>query len=145
MGMADFSSADCAAIGIYIAIVMACGFWAGRGERDSEDYFLAGRSLPRHPIGLPLFLAQEVTGLWDALGLPKAHFTYLALVMFALGLAVMTAISLAGRAPDAQAIAPVTFQRADLGGADPWRRLGDARPQAVALVAVLAVFIAAFW
>ena len=58
---ADFAVADFAAIGLYLALILACGFWAGRGERNTEDYFLAGRALPWYLIGFSFF-ASNMSG-----------------------------------------------------------------------------------
>jgi len=44
--MIDLSFIDHTAIVAYLLVVLAIGIWAGRGERDAEDYFLAGRALP---------------------------------------------------------------------------------------------------
>ena len=57
----QLSAADIAAVGVYAAIVLALGFWAGRGERDAEDYFLAARALPWYLIGLSFF-ASNMSG-----------------------------------------------------------------------------------
>ena len=42
------------------------------------------------PLGLFLFLAKEVFPWWTAMGLPDIHFTYMAIIMFAGTLALMT-------------------------------------------------------
>ncbi|MDJ0893907.1 MAG: sodium/solute symporter [Alphaproteobacteria bacterium] len=95
-------------------------------------------------IGTVLFLAKEVTSLWADIGLPPVHFTYMALIMFALTaliLAAAGAMAAAHPAPEA-----ATFQREDLmaGQADgPWYR--DHRYQAAALGLLMVAFIAAFW
>lgn len=51
------------------------------------------------PLGLLLFAAKEVTGLWAALGLPDAHFTVMAIVVFGLSLAILAGFSLATPRP----------------------------------------------
>ncbi len=97
-------------------------------------------------VGLALFLAKEVTGAWAAVGLPPVHFTYMAIVMFALSFAVMTLISLAGAAPEAKSQA--TFRWSDLAPGPSAPRRGwafDYRVQAAGLFVLMAVFIAVFW
>jgi len=97
-------------------------------------------------LGLVLFLGQEVTGAWGALGLPAVHFTYMALVMFALTLAVVALTSLFGPAGEERPEAG--FRWADVrpepaAGRQSWIR--DYRAQAAALTALMVGFIAAFW
>ena len=97
-------------------------------------------------LGLALFLGQEVTGTWAALGLPRVHFTYMALVIFALTLAIMTLISLAGPAPAERPAA--SFRWRDLKPETTTirrNRYRDYRLQAAALGLLMAAFIAAFW
>ena len=53
------------------------------------------------PAGCLVFAAKEATGLWEALGLPDAHFTVMAVVVFALSLAILTSFSLATARPGA--------------------------------------------
>ena len=38
--------------GIYLVVVVGIGLWVGRGQKDTEDYFLAGRSMGWFPIGI---------------------------------------------------------------------------------------------
>ena len=96
-------------------------------------------------VGLALFLAQEVTGLWAAAGLPAIHFTYMALVMFALASALLVLGSLVSPLTDARKIAETTVRRADLArpGARAWYR--DDRWQAAALAALMTATILAVW
>ena len=43
---------DYVAFGLFFVVLSAIGFWAGRGERrSSNDYFLAGNSLPWYVVG----------------------------------------------------------------------------------------------
>jgi len=97
-------------------------------------------------LGLALFIAQRVTGAWAALGLPGIHFTYMAVVVFGLTLAITASVSLAQPAPPPRPAA--LFHRSDLkpepeAAGKSWYR--DYRAQAAALAALLAAFIAAFW
>lgn len=97
-------------------------------------------------VGLALFLAQQVTGLWAASGLPEVHFTYMALVIFALSFGLMVAVSLAAPAPAARPAAcfhwPDLKPEAAVAGAG---LLRDYRVQAAVLALLLVTFIAAFW
>lgn len=93
------------------------------------------------PLGLTLFLTKEIFGLWAAARLPDLHFTYMAIVIFAVTLAALALLSLApvplGATPDS------VVQRADFGpdaGEAAWR---DHRLQAAALMALTLVLLLA--
>jgi len=97
-------------------------------------------------LGLGLFLAQEVTGLWGIVGLPRLHFTTMALIMFALTLAIMLVVSLLGSTQPGRS--DMLFRWSDLkpektASGPPWH--GDYRLQAGALGLLMAACIAAFW
>src|SRR5512139_3960051 len=52
---------DYLAFGAYIAGLCAVGFWFGRKEKkDSDDYFLAGRTLPWYVVG-GSFIASNIS------------------------------------------------------------------------------------
>jgi SSS family solute:Na+ symporter len=96
--------------------------------------------------GVALFVAQQVTDAWEAAGLPPIHFTYMALVMFALAFAVMGAVSLFAPAPPA-AVSVAVFHRRDVlpeprARALPWYR--DYRVLAAGLAALMLAFIVGF-
>lgn len=99
-------------------------------------------------LGLGLFVLREVTGLWDAAGLPSLHYTYTALILFALAVAMLAVGSVFDRAlPDARQQG-LTFRLADLSVAPrtgPLARLADDRLLSVALLAAMAGLIAIFW
>lgn len=59
--MTELSAIDLTVIVLYLLVVVAIGIWSGRGERDAEDYFLAGRTLPWYLIGLSFF-ASNMSG-----------------------------------------------------------------------------------
>ncbi len=59
--MVALSTIDLAVVFSYLVLVIACGRWAGRGERDTTDYFLAGRALPWYLIGFSFF-ASNMSG-----------------------------------------------------------------------------------
>ena len=124
-----------------VAVYLAGLFWS-RATAAGAFWGLAGGLA----LGLALFLLQEVSGLWAALGWPRVHFTYMALVVFGLTLAILTAVSLAGPAPAARPEA--LFRWSDLkpeAGARPKAWFNDYRIQAAALAGLMAGFIAAFW
>ncbi|MBN2212380.1 MAG: sodium/solute symporter [Sedimentisphaerales bacterium] len=52
---------DYFAFALYFVLLCAIGFWAGRKEKtDSEDYFLAGRTLPWYVVGTS-FIASNIS------------------------------------------------------------------------------------
>ncbi|MDH3700601.1 MAG: sodium:solute symporter [Alphaproteobacteria bacterium] len=97
-------------------------------------------------IGMALFLAKEVTGTWDGLGLPPVHFTYMAIGMFGIALLIMTIVSLVRPSPPAD---PSTrFHWSDLKPEASAKGRGlswDYRTQATALAILMVAFIAVFW
>ena len=58
--MPDFSlhALDFVSIGIYLAVIIAIGFYVARRVHDSADYFLAGRSLTWSLIGFSLLASN---------------------------------------------------------------------------------------
>ncbi|MCG8546236.1 MAG: hypothetical protein MJE12_18720, partial [Alphaproteobacteria bacterium] len=50
-------------------------------------------------FGVVLFLTKEVGGVWQQIGLPTIHFTYMALLIFATTVVLIAGISLAGPEP----------------------------------------------
>lgn len=52
---------DYLTFGMYFVILCAIGYWVGRKEKsDTEDYFLAGRSLPWYVVGCS-FIASNIS------------------------------------------------------------------------------------
>jgi Na+/proline symporter len=49
---------DWAVLSLYLAGIMAVGFWAGRGNRRMGDFFLAGRSMSWWAVGLSVMATQ---------------------------------------------------------------------------------------
>jgi SSS family solute:Na+ symporter len=72
--MPEFAAIDYAVIALYILGIIACGLWVGRGERGTEDYFLAGRNLPWYLIGFSLF-ASNMSGA-SFVGLMGASYSH---------------------------------------------------------------------
>ncbi|SFD83531.1 sodium:solute symporter [Roseivivax sediminis] len=48
-------------------------------------------------IGIPLFLLKEVTGVWEAVGLPEIHYTVMSSIMMMLGIVLHFGLSAATR------------------------------------------------
>lgn len=63
---------DGAVIGAYILLVLALGVWAGRRERDADDYFLGGRSMPWVAVAISLY-ATSASAL-TFIGVPGAAY-----------------------------------------------------------------------
>jgi len=59
--MVELTALDMAVMAAYFVVIMALGFWVGRGERDALDYFLAARNLPWYLIGFS-FYASNMSG-----------------------------------------------------------------------------------
>ncbi len=59
--MVELTALDFAVMAAYFVVIMALGFWVGRGERDALDYFLAARTLPWYLIGFS-FYASNMSG-----------------------------------------------------------------------------------
>ncbi|MBO6505503.1 MAG: sodium:solute symporter [Kordiimonadaceae bacterium] len=60
MGAAQFSlsSIDLFMLGVYFVFMIALGIWLSKGNKSSEDYFLASRSMTWPVVGLSLFASQ---------------------------------------------------------------------------------------
>jgi len=74
MNQALFSSVDYSLLLIYLLVVVGIGLWVGRGQKDTEDYFLAGRSMGWFPIGI-----STIASLYSAIsymGTPSEYRTY---------------------------------------------------------------------
>jgi len=64
--------ADTTVFALYLVAVLAIGFWAGRQERDTTDYFLGGRRQHWLIVGLSI-IATEVSAL-TFIGVPAEAF-----------------------------------------------------------------------
>ncbi len=58
MQVFQLSTADIVAIGFYLVVILAIGFWVAKKSGTTEDYFLAGRTLTWPLIGLSLFASN---------------------------------------------------------------------------------------
>lgn len=63
---------DMAVIGVYFLVVVALGLYSGREEKDENDYFLGGRSMPWLAVALSLY-ATTASAL-TFIGVPGAAF-----------------------------------------------------------------------
>lgn len=87
------TNVDLIIIGIYFLIVFAIGFYFSRKERNSSEYFLAGRNIGWFAIGASLFVSNISTehfiglaGSGATSGLAVGHFEWLAcLILLILG------------------------------------------------------------
>ena len=59
--MTNLADIDLLVIVTFLIVVVAVGFWFGRGGRDPGGYFLAGRTLPWYLIGFS-FYASNMSG-----------------------------------------------------------------------------------
>jgi SSS family solute:Na+ symporter len=74
MGSLQLSTIDAAIIVIYLVGITTLGLWAGRGVRTSNDFFLAGRSLPWWVAGMSLVVSD--IGAKDMIGLAGDAYRY---------------------------------------------------------------------
>ncbi|MEE9392261.1 MAG: sodium:solute symporter [Planctomycetota bacterium] len=77
------SPLDYFVIGSYLALVSAVGLWFGRGQKNTNDYFLGGRQIPFWAAGLSI-IATETSAL-TFIGAPvqslRGDWTYLQLAL----------------------------------------------------------------
>jgi solute:Na+ symporter, SSS family len=74
MGIVHLSGLDIAIIVVYLVGITALGLWASRGIRTSQDFFLAGRSLPWWVAGASLVVSD--IGAKDMVGLAGDAYRY---------------------------------------------------------------------
>jgi SSS family solute:Na+ symporter len=92
------TTVDFAVLALYFAAVVGLGVWAGRGDRDTDDYFVGGRRMPGWLVGVSILgtCISSVTYVaypgyafardWEYL----AQGLMLPVVLFAGGLGVVT-------------------------------------------------------
>ncbi|MEK7255184.1 MAG: sodium/solute symporter, partial [Bacteroidota bacterium] len=92
--MATFQPIDWVIIGIYFALLFGVSLWVilKKKQKDTEDYFLAGRNIGWFMVGASIFASnigsEHVVGLAGtgfASGMPMAHFELHAWLVLALG------------------------------------------------------------
>ena len=74
MNTSVFSVLDYTALTTYLVLVVAIGVWVGRGQKDTKEYFLAGRSMGWFPVGI-----STLASLYSAItymGTPAEYFTH---------------------------------------------------------------------
>ncbi len=54
----ELAGLDLAIIGLYAVGILAIGFWSGRGTKNSDDYFLAGRGMIWPLVGFSLIVTN---------------------------------------------------------------------------------------
>src|SRR5262245_30801423 len=52
------STLDWSVLGLYLAGIVALGWWVGRNNRKVDDFFLAGREMPWWAVGLSVMATQ---------------------------------------------------------------------------------------
>lgn len=74
MGSVQLSTLDIGIVVVYLAGITALGLWVSRGIRTSNDFFLAGRSLPWWVAGMSLVVSD--IGAKDMIGLAGDAYRY---------------------------------------------------------------------
>ena len=85
----EFSVIDIAVFAIYLLVIISIGLWVSREkkghEKNTEDYFLAGKTLPWWAIGASLIAANisaeqfiGMSGSGFAIGLAIATYEWMA-------------------------------------------------------------------
>lgn len=123
-----------------VAVYLAGLLWRRANGQGAFVAFTSGLA-----VGLVLYFAQEATGLWQAAGFPAVHFTYMAMIIFALTLAIMIAVSLATPPPPARSTDAMVVSLPRTGAPQAGHPLADPRWQALALAMMTAALIVAFW
>jgi len=99
-------------------------------------------------LGISLFLLQEVTGIWSAVGLPPVHFSYMAVIIFLFAAFVLALVSALGVPRPKEELAGLTFLWGDMRPERHPARLrwvGDYRVLAAALLLLMTSVIVALW
>ena len=74
MNTSVFSALDYTALTTYLVLVVAIGVWVGRGQKDTKEYFLAGRSMGWFPVGI-----STLASLYSAItymGAPAEYYVH---------------------------------------------------------------------
>lgn len=89
MNTSVFSALDYVVLTAYLGLVVAIGVWVGRGQKDTKEYFLAGRSMGWFPVGI-----STLASLYSAItymGAPAEYFVH-GLVMASQSLAIVLVV-----------------------------------------------------
>jgi SSS family solute:Na+ symporter len=92
-GVAQLATVDYVVLALYFAVIFAIGWYFSRRERNTADYFLAGRDVAWWAIGASLFSSNigsehfiGLAGTGASSGLATGHFEWLAsLIVLLLG------------------------------------------------------------
>ena len=74
MPPSPFSFLDYLLLFAYLLVMVSIGVWVGRGQKDTREYFLAGRSMGWFPLGI-----STIASLYSAIsymGTPSEYFTH---------------------------------------------------------------------
>jgi len=74
MPLSPFSFLDYLLLFAYLLVMVSIGVWVGRGQKDTREYFLAGRSMGWFPLGI-----STIASLYSAIsymGTPSEYFTH---------------------------------------------------------------------
>ena len=89
----NFSALDITVFVVYLIVIVSMGLWVSRDkkghEKNAEDYFLAGKSLPWWAIGASLIAANisaeqfiGMSGSGFAIGLAIASYEWMAVLHY---------------------------------------------------------------
>ena len=126
-----------------VAVYLGGLFW--RRSTAAGAIWTIGTGLA---LGISLFLLQEVSGIWASIGLPRVHFSYMAVIIFLFAALVLTLVSAAGAPPSSEQLAGLTFTWRDAGAETRETKLKwalDYRVLATMLVLLMISLIILFW
>ncbi|MEQ8403865.1 MAG: sodium:solute symporter [Oceanicaulis sp.] len=99
-------------------------------------------------IGVPLFILKEVTDIWTGAGLPEIHFTYMAVVMFLVGAAMLAVFALFTDPPEAERLDKATINWQNIKdnlSSDGKPFYSDFRLWSLVLLVLTAILVGWFW
>ena len=86
LAVTSFVLLDWIALGSYLAVVVAIGVWAGRGQGRADDFFLGGRRMPLWAVAISVLATAQSAATF--VGGPQeaydGNLTYLAANLVAL-------------------------------------------------------------
>ncbi|MGJ3231798.1 MAG: sodium:solute symporter [Oceanicaulis sp.] len=126
-----------------VAVFLVGLFWRGASAPGA----LAGIGLGIF-VGVPLFVLKEVTEIWTNAGLPAIHFTYMAVVMFVAGAALVAVVSVFTEQPEKEQIEKATINWQNIkdnlsSQGQPF--YADFRVWAGVLIVITAILVGWFW
>ncbi|MFW6413535.1 MAG: sodium:solute symporter family transporter [Oceanicaulis sp.] len=126
-----------------VAVFLVGLFWRGASAPGA----LAGIGLGIL-VGVPIFVTKEVMDVWSTAGLPDIHFTIMAVIMFAVGAALVAGVSVITQQPEKDAIDSSVIKWPEIkeslaSEGDPlWF---DFRVWSLALIIICAALVSWFW